>query len=312
MNEEESGEGRRVQETSKRQKYRPGSLEANLRASEDNWPEEVGIRRAGASRKIRAREVLVGLLVGTATFAAEPSTKPRTVSASEIFNVNCALYYSTIVELPKGEDLKKVSAGDKKLFAIDWEGQYIFVKPSTDVPGRFTNVNAVAASGNVYSFTVREVSANKNAVSDLKVIVEQNDSDAINNIQHPQFERSDLRSAQLEELRKSLAQKSDELAQVKRNATLQAVKDQHHEYTWKRGKESDQFGLKAIWNNGKQTFIEADSQNAPALYEVRDGRDSLVNYTLENGKYVVDHVMEKGEMRAGKTKLEFRREKESV
>lgn len=259
-----------------------------------------------------AQKVVAAFLSCGILFAADPSTKPRTVSAADIFNVNCALYYSTVVELPKGEEVTEVSAGDKKLFAIDWTGHYVFVKPAIDVPGRFTNVNVVAASGNVYSFTVREVSANKNANADLKVIVEQTDSGALNNIQHPQFERSDLRSAQLEDLRKSLAEKTDELAQVKRSATIQAVRNQHHEYAWKRNKEADSFGLKAIWNDGKQTYIEAESQNAPALYEIRDGKDSLVNYTLENGKYVVDHVMEKGEMRAGKSKLEFHREKESV
>jgi hypothetical protein len=98
----------------------------------------------------------------------------------------------------------------------------------------------------------------------------------LNNIQHPQFVRADL----VEDLKKSLAQKTDELAQVKRNAEIKAMTAPRAEYIWKHGKESAALGLKRIQDDGKRTYIEAHSQHAPVLYEGLDEKHpAIVNYT---------------------------------
>jgi type IV secretion system protein VirB9 len=67
-----------------------------------------------------------------------------------------------------------------------------------------------------------------------------------------------------------------------------------------------------VYHDSRFTYIEASSQNAPALYEVLDGKASVVQYELQNGKYVVGHVMTNGLLRAGKTKLEFNRSKDNI
>lgn len=159
---------------------------------------------------------------------------------------------------------------------------------------------------------VSEVSGTDQA-TDLKVILQQKNPQALANIEHPAFVRSELAARESDDLKKSLAQKTEELEQTKRNAAIDAAKNMHADYTWKHGKESSSFGLKAIWDDGKKTYIAAHSQHAPVLYESRDGKNSaIVNYTLENGMYVADHVIDIGELRAGQTKLKFKRGKSST
>jgi type IV secretion system protein VirB9 len=159
---------------------------------------------------------------------------------------------------------------------------------------------------------VSEVSGTDQA-ADIKVILEQKNTQALANIEHPAWTRSDLAARERDDLKKSLAQKAEELEQVKRNAKIEATKNLHTQYTWKHGKESASFGLEKIVDDGKRTYIQAHSQHAPVLYESRDRKGSaIVNYTLEDGMYVADHVIDIGELRSGKTRLKFERGKTST
>lgn len=252
------------------------------------------------AKKAIAAAISAGLI-----FAAEPSTHSRTVVVhkDDIVPVYALHNYSTMVEIPKGEEIMAVSCGDKESWAINYSGNIAFIKPDPKRNGLVTNLNLVAASGNTYSLLIKEVTNDKQQSADLKVLLDQGEEAGLAAIQHPSF----VRASELDALKQSLQKQSEELAKTKNGAVLSEVKTITHDYDWKRGKEAETFGLKAIYHDDKFTYIEAASQNAPSLYQVLDGKESVVQYELQNGKYVVPVVLDRGYLRAGKTQLEFKR-----
>ena len=60
----------------------------------------------------------------------------------------------------------------------------------------------------------------------------------------------------------------------------------HFDYTWdqKKGKE---LGLQQIWRDDKFTYLRGQFQETPALYELKDGKGSLINFDFNDGLYTV-------------------------
>jgi type IV secretion system protein VirB9 len=278
-----------------------------------------GVCCTGSTRSY-AQKALIAALSAGLVFGADPSLQSRvvTVEKQDIVPVYAAYNFSTLVVLPAKEEVMDVTSGESSFWAIDKYKTSIAIKPKLlvklakkDIDP--TNINIMAASGNVYSIVVCEISqkasdlcggSGKPPSADLKVLLEQKDTAALANIEHPKFVSSDI----VETLKRSLEESQK---QVSRTAISEA-KEIRHDYEWRHGKEAEAFGLKSIYHDSRFTYIEAVSQNAPALYEVIDGKESVVQYGLENGKYCVDHIISEGVLRAGKTKLQFERNKETL
>lgn len=277
---------------------------------------EKGAGARGSFARFSRTQKAVGLAcLATQIFAAEPSLQSRTVQVGkqDIVPIYSTYNYSTIVVLPDQEKVMSFEAGEHDLWAINNTDHTISIKPKLVVKLAHkrigpTNINIIAASGNVYSVVVSEISGTDQA-ADLKVVLEPSDAEAIANMAHPKFVPADY----AEELKKALEMSKEETAQAKRTAAISEVKEIRHDYEWRAGKESEAFGLKAVYHDSRFTYIETHSQSAPALYEVdTDGKERIVQYNLENGKYVVQHIIEHGRLRAGKKSLEFDRTKETI
>jgi hypothetical protein len=65
------------------------------------------------------------------------------------------------------------------------------------------------------------------------------------------------------------------------------------------------FLVRSIWHDGQFTYIKADASELPALYEVKDGKPSLVNFQVQHGTYVVPKVVDEGYLALGKARLTF-------
>ena len=52
-----------------------------------------------------------------------------------------------------------------------------------------------------------------------------------------------------------------------------------------------EFKVAAIYRDDKFTYIKANPQETPALYEIKDGKPSLVQFRYINGMYTVDKVL---------------------
>jgi len=67
------------------------------------------------------------------------------------------------------------------------------------------------------------------------------------------------------------------------------------------------FLVRSIWHDGQFTYIKADATELPALYEVKDGTPSLLNFQVVEGTYVVPKVVDAGYLALGKERLAFSR-----
>jgi type IV secretion system protein VirB9 len=67
------------------------------------------------------------------------------------------------------------------------------------------------------------------------------------------------------------------------------------------------FHVSAIYHDGKFTYIRANPQETPALYEVKDGKPNLINFDFKDGIFIVPKVLDSGYLAIGKQKLSFER-----
>jgi type IV secretion system protein VirB9 len=80
----------------------------------------------------------------------------------------------------------------------------------------------------------------------------------------------------------------------------------HFDFTWdeKKGKE---LGLQQIWHDDKFTYLRGQFQETPALYELKDGKGSLINFDFNAGLYTVPKELDNGYLTIGKKRVDFHR-----
>jgi hypothetical protein len=81
----------------------------------------------------------------------------------------------------------------------------------------------------------------------------------------------------------------------------------YFDYAWDR-KKAAALGLQQIWRDEKFTYLRGLFQETPALYELKDGKGSLINFDFSNGLYTVPKTVLVGYLAIGKQKVEFHRE----
>jgi type IV secretion system protein VirB9 len=83
----------------------------------------------------------------------------------------------------------------------------------------------------------------------------------------------------------------------------------HFDFTWdeKKGKE---LGLQQIWHDEKFTYLRGQFQETPALYELKDGKGSLINFDFNAGLYTVPKELDNGYLTIGKKRVDFHRSEE--
>ena len=67
------------------------------------------------------------------------------------------------------------------------------------------------------------------------------------------------------------------------------------------------FLVDAMWHDGQFTYLRSRAQESPAIYELKDGKPSLVAYDLTpEGLYIARHVLGDGWLRIGKKRARWR------
>src|SRR5262245_1593280 len=74
----------------------------------------------------------------------------------EVARIHTKMRYTTLILLPKSEQIVDFACGDKDYWVVEGAQNIAYVKAAK--VGAQTNLNLVAASGNVYSFVLVEVS----------------------------------------------------------------------------------------------------------------------------------------------------------
>lgn len=242
---------------------------------------------------------------------------PRTVTVSESTTppvVRAALLQSTLILLPAEEKVATVFGGD----TVDWvfdgghvASRFISVKPKT--PNGTTDIHIVSDHGNEYTLELQEVSADADPHFDSKVFLEPGDKAAKDRLAElPVF----VPAADLEKVKQEAAVTTAAAKAELKAADTKAERYQnqypgslHFDYVWNQ-KKGHELGLEQVWRDDKFTYLRGHFQETPALYDVKDGKGSLINFGFSNGLFTVPKELDNGYLAIGKKKVEFHRSTE--
>ena len=251
-----------------------------------------------ASPKPAASEVVEG----------QPQTKTVHYGDKDVVRLKTKLRYTTLIVLPKSEQILDFTCGDKEFWVVNGNANFAYVKPAK--VGAQTNLNLITASGNIYSFTLTEVSELSEASPDLKVFVEPKEESMISAASSaPKF----VSAQALDDYRQQVTIAKEETRQAKESAQSEIdrgitkfIGNMRFPYRFEAGKKP--FFVRAMYNDDKFTYIQARPEETPTLYEIKDGKPNLINFEYKNGVYVVDKILDRGYLVVGKQKLAFKRE----
>jgi type IV secretion system protein VirB9 len=235
----------------------------------------------------------------------EPSTKTIGYGTKDVVKLNTKVRFTTLIVLPQNERILDFSCGDKEFWIINGNQNFAYVKPAKE--GSMTNLNLITASGNIYTFVLVEVSNLPSTVPDIKVFIEPKEESMINAAsQPPRFVSSEELDSyrQQIEIAKQEKKRVDEIAEKERDAQIGKFLSET-KFTYRFDPKKKPFHVSAIYHDKKFTYIKADPEETPTLYEVRDGKPNLVNFEYKDGVYVAEKVIDRGYLAVGKSRLLF-------
>jgi type IV secretory pathway VirB9-like protein len=265
--------------------------------------------------------LITAAAISTAGFAQtqhlQPSA-PRTLVITDAAPpplVRVGLLQSTLFELPTGEKVVTVFGGDTNSWVFDAghvASRYVSIKPK--IADGTTDIHIVSDHGNEYTIELREISSDKNdSHFDSKINIASSDAKAADNIaKAPVFVPAAEAEAKEAQLRKEAddAKKAAEADHKAVTAAAETFKASypgtlHFDYTWDQ-KKGAALGIQQIWRDDKFTYLRGQFQETPALYELKDGKGSLINYDFANGLYTIPKTVVQGYLSIGKQRVEFK------
>jgi type IV secretion system protein VirB9 len=265
----------------------------------------------------------IALATASANASATPEphhlqpNAPRSVTVTEAETppvIRAGLLQSTLILLPAEEKIATVFGGD----TVDWvfdgghvASRFISVKPK--LANTTTDIHIVSDHGNEYTLQLQEISNDADAHFDSKVFIVPGDKAAKDRLTDmPVF----VPAAELDKAKQeAIAAKAAQTAELRAEATkAETYRSQypgslHFDFTWdeKKGKE---LGLQQIWHDDKFTYLRGQFQETPALYELKDGKGSLINFDFNAGLYTVPKELDNGYLTIGKKRVDFHRSEE--
>ncbi|MBB5061618.1 type IV secretion system protein VirB9 [Granulicella aggregans] len=246
---------------------------------------------------------------------------PRTIEVNATAAppiIRACLNASTLLELPAEEKVATVFGGNTD----DWifnaghvASRFISAKPKAAAAKSSTNVHIISDHGNDYTLELREVSADPAGGCDSTVFLTQTDKEAQKKIaEAPVFipaaevkETEDRLEREVSQAKATAAadKKTAETAQENYQSTYPS--SLHFDYRWDQGK-ARALGVRQIWDDGKFTYLQGKFEEPPVVYELKDGKGSLINFDFANGLYTVPKLLQNGYVAVGKAKVEFHRQ----
>jgi type IV secretory pathway VirB9-like protein len=238
-------------------------------------------------------------LPSLAAVAQEASARTVQYHSQDIVPIHAKLKYTTLIEVPPSEKIMEAATGDKDFWIVDVVGNFCFVHPAK--AGISSNLNLITDKGNIYSFTLQDVSGSADA-PDLKVLIEPADRSAIVAASGPpQF----VPAAQLEQSRQQLAVLQSHVEQSVDEFKSAYPVQLKFDYTFKANDAP--FDIQSIYHDDKFTYIKTNAPEKFSIYEMKDGKPDLVTYDLRDGTYIIPKVMDSGYLELGKKRMDFTR-----
>lgn len=229
--------------------------------------------------------------------------------------VRTGVLQSTLIVLPEQEKVATVFGGDTASWIFDGghvASRFISIKPK--LANAVTDVHIVSDHGNEYTLQLKEVSSDADPHFDSKVLLSPGDKQAKDNLtQMPVF----IPAAEADRKVAQARKEADDAKQSAENArkALQTEEAQyrssypaklHFDYAWDV-KTGGKLGVEQIWRDDKFTYVRGRFQEPPVLYELKDGKGSLINFDFANGLYTVPKIVDQGYLAIGKQRMDFRR-----
>ncbi len=245
--------------------------------------------------------VLLALVFPAFTIRAQDaSARVVQYHSNDIVPIHAKLKYTTLIELPPTEKIMEAAVGDKDFWIVNIVGNFCFLHPAK--AGISSNLNLITDKGDIYSFTLTDVSANADDPPDLKVIIHPADRSAIIAANDPpQF----VPAAQLEQSKQEVAALEAHVAETIDQYKAAYPLSLKFDYTFHANEAP--FDIQAIYHDDKFTYIKTDAPEKFSIYDMRDGKPNLVTYQLENGTYIIPEVIDSGYVELGKKRMDFSR-----
>jgi len=250
---------------------------------------------------MRLIRIIVTAVFAVSSIAAFGQESARTVQyhSQDIVPIRAKVKYTTLIELPTTEKIMEAATGDKDFWIVDVVGNFCFVHPAKQ--GIASNLNLITDKGNIYSFTLQDISGSS-AEPDLKVIVEPADRSAIVAASGPpQF----VPAAQLEQSKQQVNALQSHVEQAVDEYKSSYPTQLKFDYVYKANEAP--FNIQSIYHDDKFTYIKTNAPEKFSVYEMKDGKPNLVTYDLREGTYIIPKVMDDGYVELGKKKMSFAR-----
>ena len=252
-------------------------------------------------RSLHALTIAIAVLgpAMTATLAVAQTGGVREVSATErgVIPLQTRLRYTTMVVLPEGDEILDVLCGDRDFWVISATQNIAHVKPAK--AGAETNLNLVTSSGAIYSFMLTE----KSSPPDIKVYVQSEERVTTGKPKYYSAAQVQTLEAQIEELRAAARDEARRLDEAV--AAYRQEYPARLQFPYGLPKYEKPFLVRSMWHDGEFTYVKTDATELPALYEMKDGKPSIVNFQVRQGTYVVPKVLDRGYLALGNQRFSF-------
>jgi len=242
---------------------------------------------------------LGSMAVSAPTAGAQTTSRTVAYHSQDIIPIRAKLKYTTLIVLPATEKIMEAATGDKDFWIVDVVGNFCFVHPAK--AGISSNLNLITDKGNIYSFTLTDITA-EGGDPDLKVIIQPADA---SNIVAANGPAQYVPATQLEQARQQIA-----TLQLHVGAAVDEYKSAYplqlkFDYAFKSNEAP--FDIQSIYHDDKFTYIKTNAPEKFSVYEMKDGKPNLINYDLRDGTYIIPKVMDSGYVELGKKRMEFSR-----
>jgi len=245
--------------------------------------------------------VIASIVLALTSIVAVTQESARIVQyhSQDIVPIRAKLKYTTLIEVPPTEKIMEAATGDKDFWIVDVVGNFCFVHPAKQ--GISSNLNLITDKGNIYSFTLEDISASS-AAPDLKVIIQPADRSSIVAAGGPpQF----VPAAQLEASKQQLTALQSHVAQAVDEYKSAYPAQLKFDYVYKQNEAP--FDIQSIYHDDKFTYIKTNAPEKFSVYEMKDGKPNLITYDLREGMYIIPKVMDSGYVELGKKRMDFTR-----
>jgi type IV secretion system protein VirB9 len=202
-----------------------------------------------------------------------------------------------MVVLPEGDEILDVLCGDRDFWVISATQNIAHVKPAK--AGAETNLNLVTSSGAIYSFMLTE----KSSPPDIKVYVQSEERVTTGKPKYYSAAQVQTLEAQIEELRAAARDEARRLDEAV--AAYRQEYPARLQFPYGLPKYEKPFLVRSMWHDGEFTYVKTDATELPALYEMKDGKPSIVNFQVRQGTYVVPKVLDRGYLALGNQRFSF-------